>query len=138
MRELKKLTCSANLCNIIGKPYEQNIVDLILMTCEDAEELNLSNIEYTFYYNGKTTEQEVRHFMRHFNKYKNVKAQQLRDFDAKGVWFSILTNEEYKSTFKGRSYFIIKTVSEQSLTTAILDFYNKAKLQIQISKNGKR
>lgn len=138
MRQLKKLTCNADLCNIMGKPYEQNIIDLVLMTCEDACELKADHIEYNFYYNGTTTEQEVRRFIGHFRDYpKTVKVFKKSELSGKIGWFSILTLKEYEVASSGRAYHLLKEVSEQSLTQAILDYYNKAKLQIKLSKNNK-
>jgi len=137
MKELKKLTCSINLSNIVDKPYQQNIVDLIRMTCDDAIEQNLINIEYTFYYNGAPTENSVKLFMQEFKSYSNVKVQKMCDFNAKSVWFFIITEDEKNMKNLGRTYYIIKTLSEKSLTQALLDFYSKAKLQIQMS-NRKR
>lgn len=134
---MKKLTCSTNLCNIIGKPYEKNIINLILLTCEDAAELNVGQIEYNFYYNGTTTDKQIRHFLEHFKGFPHVRVQPLRDYSVKNTWFNILTKEEYRNNETYRTYFILKEVSEQSLTQAFMEYYSKAKLQVKLSKNGK-
>ena len=124
---------------MIGKSFEKNIIDLIQMTCDDAKEQKSEQIQYTFYYNGKTTQEEVDAFMKNFKRYdKYVKVFKVTEMVGKSTWYSIMTTDEYKKYDCGRAFHILKEVSEQTLTQAILDFYSKAKLQIKLSKNGKK
>jgi len=139
MRQLKTLTCGSNLCNILGKPYEKNVIELIQYQCDDAKEDGTDNIEYHFYYNGTTTESQVKKFMANFKDYEQfIKIHKKHDYNTKNSWFLILTPDDCKTACINRAVHEIKEVNEQSIMRAFLNFYSMAKQQLQMSKNNKR
>lgn len=140
MRQLKKLTCSSDLSNIVGKPYEKNLIDFILYTCEDAVEECNNKIEYHFYYNGTTTEAQIKKFQSKFKGYESyIKIHKKYDYDTRNSWFLILTCDESIPPTACRVTHTLPDTSEQSMIRAFLSFYTMAKQQLQMSsKNTKR
>lgn len=132
MRSLKKLTCGIDLANIIGKPYEKNVVDFILFTCEDAREVGNVSIEYHFYYNGKTNDFELANFSNNFKNYESYMKIHHSSHNNKNTWFRILTNEEYSSELNNRACYVLNEITEKSLIHAFLDFYSKATSQLKL------
>ena len=138
MNELKKLSCGINLSTILGKSYEKNIIDLISMICEDAMTLNVRHIHFVFYHDKSSVDIDLVSFMSQLNKWnKFIKLCDMTDYNYKIIWFSILTKDEFHSSSIGRTYYILDDVCESSLTSALLNYHTKVKLQSKLLKNGK-
>lgn len=130
-----------NINVIMGTAYEKNIISLILLICKNASLEGNKHVSYIFYYDDDIASNKLDNFLSKFKKCNNVSVIPLNSLVGKKMWFSIVTKDELNAAYTGRSYYLLNTVTEQTVTQALLNYYSKVKIQSNINrkkKNGYR
>ena len=141
MKQLKKLSCSINVENLMGKAFEKAVLQVLSeLFTEFREQYSSCFVQY-FYYPESIDYKKLEKFKKKFSEFSDfVRFEPMSTFNIRDVWYVILTEAERDKhqSLNNRSYSVLKEVTKDSLILAFLDFYFKASMLKQISIKGSR
>lgn len=139
MTKLKRLSCSINLHHICGQSFEKDTVETLRELFQQFKDTHASNYIQYFHYPQTYDQKKLDKFKTKFKGYEEfVKFVPEHEFNVRTMWFVIITEEELdkNKNMSNRAFYVLKKVTKNSVSHALINFYVKASLLTQISISG--